>query len=219
MRIESAQTQVLADALLMFGDRLLPAGVGVDRLGVGSQLQGGEPQDLAVDLQGRLLGESAEHTHEGDLVREAQLIVGAPPQGDRDRGATFRGGGPGRRPRHPRSASSPRPGCLRERTRPAFGRRPVSRQLEVLPLEESVGIWRARTPVPWSGPRVARTSARTVGASRTASRFGSAASRRAAARGCATPRRGGHQAARKVVPVLPIPVSLPCRRPATAPRE
>ena len=35
--IESAQTQVLADALLMFGDRLLPAGVGVDRLGVGSQ--------------------------------------------------------------------------------------------------------------------------------------------------------------------------------------
>ena len=27
-------------------------------------------------------GESAEHTHEGDLVREAQLIVGAPPQGD-----------------------------------------------------------------------------------------------------------------------------------------
>ena len=80
--IESAQTQVLADALLMFGDRLLPAGVGVDRLGVGSQLQGGEPQDLAVDLQGRLLGKSAEHTHEGDLVREAQLIVGAPPQGD-----------------------------------------------------------------------------------------------------------------------------------------
>lgn len=42
--IESAQSQVLADALLMFGDRLLPAGVGVDRLGVGSQLQGGEPQ-------------------------------------------------------------------------------------------------------------------------------------------------------------------------------
>ena len=66
----------------MLGDRLLPAGVGVDRLGVGSQLQGGEPQDLAVDLQGRLLGKSPEHTHEGDLVREAQPIVGAPPQGD-----------------------------------------------------------------------------------------------------------------------------------------
>ena len=30
------------------------------------------------------------------------------PPGDRDRGATFRGGGPGRRPRHPRSALSPR---------------------------------------------------------------------------------------------------------------
>ena len=63
-------------------NRLLPAGVGVDRLGVGSQLQGGEPQDLAVDLQGRLLGKSAERSHEGDLVREAQPIVGAPPQGD-----------------------------------------------------------------------------------------------------------------------------------------
>ena len=80
--LESAQTQVLADALLMLRDRLLPAGVGVDRLGVGAQLQGREPQDLPVDLQGRLLGESAEHTHEGDLVRETQPVVGAPPQGD-----------------------------------------------------------------------------------------------------------------------------------------
>ena len=80
--VERAQTQVLTDALLMLGDRLLPAGVGVDRLGVGPQLQGREPQDLPVDLQGRLLGEPAEHTHEGDLVREAQPIVGAPSQGD-----------------------------------------------------------------------------------------------------------------------------------------
>ena len=47
--IESAQTQVLADALLVLRDRLLPAGVGVDRLGVGAQLQGREPQDLPVD--------------------------------------------------------------------------------------------------------------------------------------------------------------------------
>ena len=66
----------------MLGDRLLPALVGVDRLGVGPQLQGREPQDLPVDFQGRLLGEPPEHTHEGDLVREAQPIVGAPPQGD-----------------------------------------------------------------------------------------------------------------------------------------
>ena len=64
--IESTQPQVLADAPLMFGDRLLSAGVWVDRLGVGSQLQGGEPEDLPVNLQGRLLGESAEHTHEGN---------------------------------------------------------------------------------------------------------------------------------------------------------
>ena len=80
--VERAQTQVLTDALLMLGDRLLPALVGVDRLGVGPQLQGREPQDLPVDFQGRLLGEPPEHTHEGDLVREAQPIVGAPPQGD-----------------------------------------------------------------------------------------------------------------------------------------
>ena len=60
----------------MCGDRLLPAGVGVDRLGVGAQLQGREPQDLPVDLQGRLSGESAEHPHEGDLVRETQPVVG-----------------------------------------------------------------------------------------------------------------------------------------------
>ena len=66
----------------MFGDRLLPAGVGVDRLGVGSQLQGDKPEDLPVNLQRRLLGKSAEHTHKGDLVRETQPIVGAPPQGD-----------------------------------------------------------------------------------------------------------------------------------------
>ena len=45
-------------------------------------LLGREPQDLPVDFQGRLLGEPPEHTHEGDLVREAQPIVGAPPQGD-----------------------------------------------------------------------------------------------------------------------------------------
>ena len=80
--VPRAQTQVLTDTLLMLGDRLLPAGVGVDRLGVGPQLQGREPQDLSVDLQGRLLREPAEHPHEGDLVREAQPIVGAASQGD-----------------------------------------------------------------------------------------------------------------------------------------
>ena len=79
---ERTQAQVLADAVLMVGDRLLPTGAGVDRLGVGSHLPGGEPQDLPVNLQGRLLGKFAEHTHEGDLVGEPQLIVAAPPQGD-----------------------------------------------------------------------------------------------------------------------------------------
>ena len=46
--VERAQTQVLTDALLMLGDRLLPALVGVDRLGVGPQLQGREPGCLNV---------------------------------------------------------------------------------------------------------------------------------------------------------------------------
>ncbi len=80
--VERAQTQVLADAPLMCGDRLLPEGVGVDRLGVGAQLQGREPQDLPVDLERRLSRESAEHPDEGDLVRETQPVVGTPPQGD-----------------------------------------------------------------------------------------------------------------------------------------
>ena len=38
--VERAQTRVLTDALLMLGDRLLPALVGVDRLGVGPQTAG-----------------------------------------------------------------------------------------------------------------------------------------------------------------------------------
>ena len=80
--IERTQAPGLAAAVLMVGDRLLPTGVGVDRLGGGSQLQGGEPQDLPVNLHGRLLGTSAEHTHDGDLVGDPQLIVAAPPQGD-----------------------------------------------------------------------------------------------------------------------------------------
>ena len=43
---------------------------------------GGKPQNLPVNLQGRLLGKSAEHTYERDLVREPQLIVVTPPPGD-----------------------------------------------------------------------------------------------------------------------------------------
>ena len=80
--VEDAQTQVLADALLMFGDRLLATGAGVDCLRVGSQLQGGESQDLLVDLQWRLLGKSSEHAHEGDLVGEPEPIVSTPSFGD-----------------------------------------------------------------------------------------------------------------------------------------
>ena len=41
-----------------------------------------QAEDLPVNLQWRLTGKSAEHAHEGDLVREPQLIVAAPPPGD-----------------------------------------------------------------------------------------------------------------------------------------
>ena len=69
----------------MLGDRLLPAGVGVDRLGVGPELQGRESQDLPVDLQGRLLGEPAEHTHEGDLGTRSPTDCGGPGQASEKR--------------------------------------------------------------------------------------------------------------------------------------
>ena len=80
--LERTQAPGLADAVLMVGDRLLPTGVGVDRLGGGSHLQGGEPQDLPVNLHGRLVGTSAEHTHDGDLGGDPQLSGAAPPPGD-----------------------------------------------------------------------------------------------------------------------------------------
>ena len=80
--LERTQAPGLAAAVLMVGDRLLPTGVGVDRLGGGSHLQGGEPQDLPVNLHGRLVGTSAEHTHDGDLGGDPQVSGAAPPPGD-----------------------------------------------------------------------------------------------------------------------------------------
>ena len=89
---ERTQAPGLADAVLMVGDRLLPTGVGVDRLGGGSHLQGGEPQDLPVNLHGRLVGTSAEHTHDGDLGGDPQLIGAAPPPGDLASGGLVKAG-------------------------------------------------------------------------------------------------------------------------------
>ena len=80
--VERAQTQVLTDALLMLRDRLLPALVGVDRLGVGPQPAGPRTSGSPCRFPAALVGEPPEHTHEGDLVREAQPIVGAPSQGN-----------------------------------------------------------------------------------------------------------------------------------------
>ena len=74
--IEGAQAQVVANTLLMFGNGLAPLCVGVDRFGGELQLQGGEAQDLAVDLQWSLPGEAPEDTDEGNLISEAQSVVG-----------------------------------------------------------------------------------------------------------------------------------------------
>ena len=74
--IEGTQAQEVTNMLLMFGNGLAPLGVGVDRFRGESQLQGGEAQNLAVDLQRNLPGESAEDADEGDLIGEAQSVVG-----------------------------------------------------------------------------------------------------------------------------------------------
>ena len=52
--VERARTPVLADTPLMCGDRLLPAGEGVDCLGVGAHLQGREPSGSPDPFQSRL---------------------------------------------------------------------------------------------------------------------------------------------------------------------
>ena len=79
---ECAQKQVLANVLLMFGNRLLPISVSVNGLRVATQLQGGESQDLLLDLQWRLSGKPPENAHEGDLVRKSKPVAGATAKDD-----------------------------------------------------------------------------------------------------------------------------------------
>ena len=69
---------MLVDLLLMLRDRLPPFGVVPDHIRIGTQLQSCEPQNFAVDLQRLLLRKAPEHTNEGDLVGEAQPVVGSP---------------------------------------------------------------------------------------------------------------------------------------------
>ena len=131
--VERAQTQVLADAPLMRRDRLLPAGVGVDRLGVGAQLQGREPQDLPVDL-----GAHPRGARPGQgLGPEARSPEGLP-----GRLTARRQGG--------RDPALPRAGGLQDRHRQAHGRvpdRPV--QLHEHPRSPALGCNFARI---WSVP-------------------------------------------------------------------
>ena len=74
---------VLAGAVLMDLQLANRIDTDLDNLTVSNPTPlGDDVLDLPVNLQGRLLGQSAEHTHEGDLVRETEPIVVAPPQGD-----------------------------------------------------------------------------------------------------------------------------------------
>ena len=41
-------------------------------------MQGGEPQNLAVDLQRLVLRKASENANEGDLVGESEPVVGSP---------------------------------------------------------------------------------------------------------------------------------------------
>ena len=80
--IEGPQAQVVTDAQLMFGNGLTAPLVGVDHVGGKSQLQGGEAQDLTVDLQRGLPGKTAEDTDEGNLIGEAQSVMRPSPLGN-----------------------------------------------------------------------------------------------------------------------------------------
>ena len=66
----------------MFGSGLTAPLVGVDHVGGKSQQQGGEAQDLAVDLQRGLPGKKAEDTDESNLIGEAQSVMRPTPLGN-----------------------------------------------------------------------------------------------------------------------------------------
>ena len=62
----------------MLRNRLPSFGIVPDRIRIGTQLQGGEPQNLAVDLQRLVLRKASEYANEGDLVGEAEPVVDSP---------------------------------------------------------------------------------------------------------------------------------------------
>ena len=57
---------------------IVPIGVSVNGLRVDTQLQGGEPQDLLLDLQWRLSEKPPENAHEGNLVRKSKPVLAGP---------------------------------------------------------------------------------------------------------------------------------------------
>ena len=82
---------MLADALLTFGDRLLPARVGVDRLGVVPNRRG-QPQGLAVNLQGSCRGDLLARLRRPHVTETQPVVADAakrPPVG-RSRGGCHR---------------------------------------------------------------------------------------------------------------------------------
>ena len=59
--VEWSQAQVLADLPLMLRNRLPSFGIVPDRIRIGTQLQGGEPQNVGFDLQRLLLRKASEY--------------------------------------------------------------------------------------------------------------------------------------------------------------
>ena len=72
LSIETAERQVAADLLLMFGNRLPPVGIGLDDPGVHSQLKGDKSQNLVIDFQRLLARKPAKDPYKNDLVRKPQ---------------------------------------------------------------------------------------------------------------------------------------------------
>ena len=59
----------------MLRNRLPSFGIVPDRIRIGTQLQGGEPQNFGFDLQRLLLRKAAEYANEGNPVGEAEPVV------------------------------------------------------------------------------------------------------------------------------------------------
>ena len=74
---EVVQPEIAGDGLLVLGDGLLAFAVELDQARINSQLGRAEPHQLVDDFEWLLFREAIEQTDEGNLVGEAEPIVGA----------------------------------------------------------------------------------------------------------------------------------------------